>query len=101
LYSYHSNYLDQDLNIWIDKGNIGNIAALLRAKLSGSGSVDFAGCNNASGNENIAKNASKLLNGIPVRGGIGPQLGYENHWLFGNSSGSFGLKKTYVDGLPQ
>ena len=96
-----SDILDSNLNVLSDGKIIGNVADLLNSKLSSSGEVDLAGCNNASGNENITKSTSDLLEDHPVRGGVWYQFGYENHWLFGNSSGSFGLKKTYINGLEQ
>jgi len=89
------------LNVKHNSKIIGNISILLNSKLSSSGKVDLAGCNNASGNKNIAKSVSIFLKDHSVRGGIWKQLGYENHWLFGNSSGSFGLKKIYINGIEQ
>jgi hypothetical protein len=60
--------------------------------------VNLEGCNNASGGDNITKNLSNALPVIPVTSGDGYQLGYENHWIFGNSASSLGFKKTYLNG---
>lgn len=94
-------YLDSDLDIRENHEKTENIRDLLISKIGAGGSIDFAGCNNASGEDNIVKQISMLLPGIPVQGGVGYQLGYENHWLFGNSSGSFGFKATYINGKKQ
>lgn len=94
-------YLDSDLDIRENHEKIENIRDLLISKIAAGGSIDFAGCNNASGEDNIVKQISSLLPGIPVQGGVGYQLGYENHWIFGNSSGSLGFKATYINGKKQ
>lgn len=96
-----SDYIDNNLDVWSDGRLLGNLEDLLRRKLSPGADLELAGCNNASGDKNLAKAASRALPGIPVTGGLGYQLGYENNPLFGNSDGSLGLKRTYVNGALQ
>jgi len=56
------------------------------------------GCNNATGNTNITRSISARLPNIYVTGGYGFQLGFENHWLWGNSLQTLGHRRTYLNG---
>ena len=93
-----SDFINENLNIVGSGKRLGNLADLLKDKLSSNGEVNLEGCNNASGGDNITKRLSDVLPEVPVTGGDGYQLGYENHWLFGNSASSFGFKRTYLNG---
>jgi len=93
------DYVGYNLYIRDKTGNNGKLDDLLRNKMSPSGLIKLEGCNNASGDNNITKTLSERLPSISVRGGNGYQLGYENHWLWGNTSGSLGFKKTYKNGV--
>ena len=96
-----SDTLTPNLNVQSNGRQIGSIKDTLRKKMSSAGQVRLEGCNNASGKYNITRSISENLQDIPVTGGRGYQLGYEDHWLFGNSSGSLGPKRTYVNGSPR
>lgn len=96
-----SDTLTQNLNVQSNGRQIGSVKDILRRKMSSAGQVQLEGCNNASGQYNITRSISEILQDIPVTGGSGYQLGYEDHWLFGNSSGSIGPKQTYINGNPK
>jgi hypothetical protein len=96
-----SDTLVPDLSIQSSNHQIGSIKNILPIKMSSMRQVNLEDCNNASGESNITKSISENLPNIPVTGGYGYQLGYENHWLFGNSSGSLGFKQTYINGNPK
>ncbi len=88
-----------NLDVFAGPKKVANLAKILKEKLSSGGSIYLEGCNNASGDDNIAKSISNILADVPIVGGNGYQLGYENHWLFGNSSSSVGWKKRYINGI--
>ncbi len=92
------DFINGNLNIISNGKDLGSLSDLLKRKLSPDGEVNLEGCNNASGENNLTKKLSVALPGVPVTGGNGYQLGYENHWLFGNSATSFGFKNTYING---
>ncbi len=93
--------LTPNLDIESNGINIGNLTDTLIKKLNPQGQVRLEGCNNASGENNLAKAISRLLKNIPVTGGFGFQFGYEQHPIFGNSRGSFGRKRTFLNGRVQ
>ena len=96
-----SDVLTPNLDVESSGVNTVNLKDILIKKLNPQGQVRLVGCNNATGENNLAKSISLLLKGIPVTGGFGYQLGYEDHWIFGNSKGSLGPKRTFLDGQLQ
>jgi RHS repeat-associated protein len=94
-----SGYIYNDGGIYGKDGYLGNIQDILKGKLAEESEINLEGCNNASGDDNITKRLSEMFPGVNVTGGNGYQFGYENHWLFGNSSSSWGFKRTYRNGV--
>lgn len=96
-----SDTLNGRLDVLSNYESIGNIRDALRKKMKVGGDIRLEGCNNASGDTSVTRSISRNMLGARVTGGVWYQLGYENHWLFGNSSGSIGVKRTYVNGVKQ
>ncbi len=94
-----SGYIYNDGGIYGNDGYLGNLQDILKDKLAEESEINLEGCNNASGDDNITKRLSEMFPGVNVTGGNGYQFGYENHWLFGNSSSSWGFKRTYRNGV--
>jgi RHS repeat-associated protein len=94
-----SGYIYNDGGIYGKDGYLGNLQDILKDKLAQDSEINLEGCNNASGDDNITKRLSEMFPGVNVTGGNGYQFGYENHWIFGNSSSSWGLKRTYRNGV--
>lgn len=93
--------LTSNLNVVSGGNQVANIQPSLAQKLGVGAQVRLEGCNSASGDFNMSRSISESLTNVPVTGGWGYQLGYENHPIFGNSSGSFGFKRTYLNGKLQ
>jgi RHS repeat-associated protein len=94
-----SDYIYNDGGIYGNGSDLGNQQNILKDKLAEKSEINLEGCNNASGDDNITKRMSEMFPGVNVTGGNGYQFGYENHWLFGNSSSSWGSKRAYRNGL--
>ncbi|TGN99906.1 hypothetical protein PN36_32035 [Candidatus Thiomargarita nelsonii] len=84
---------------YIDFYKAGKLDELLKEKLHHNAHIEFAACNTAKGDDNLAKRLSKLLPGVIVTGGSTFLRGYLNGFPFipfDGSNGMFGKKRSYI-----